>query len=79
MAGVAISSTTPVIFACFLFSYSMKTTNSTKIRDREVCVTVGLSSEVCLVPIVKLILFVIFDYFWGKMYLFLGSLWRALH
>ena len=62
----------------FLFCYHKKQKRKECVWDREVCVTVGLSSEGYLLPIVKSWKVMIFDYFWGKMRLFLGSLWRAL-
>ena len=68
MAGVALKRHHPPPFfdSLLFFVYSTKTNIESKNNNRKVCVTVGLSSEVCLLPTTnsykEVILPIILDY-----------------
>ena len=50
MAGVAINLCERSLLFCFPFCLLHKTNKKVMTRDRDICVTVGLSSEVYLLP-----------------------------
>ena len=72
-AGTLPWSLSPVVFP--VFSY-MKTTDDNDAAERFVWRLDCRLKYICYLLVIK---FMIFDYFWGKICLFLMSLWRALH